>query len=255
VRVQTVFYKLLLPAVTLAVVAMAPSRVFATALPVDGNGILNISNLTGTLVGISNSCIDWANAGVCQTTTGIQDSVSGSDATQFNVGNTALDTIKDIPGGVSLPLVDFQTVDSPLAGGVVNFDLTSVVIPGALGNCASSAVFTTCSPAGSDFVLFQQTADQVAISFATNEIAYTGTSASGFTPYVGIFTTELSGKLPDGSDVNIPDILNYVAGGGTLTAAWSATESPVPEPSQFAFLFAAGLIGVVLYSRRRAAVN
>jgi len=66
----------------------------------------------------------------------------------------------------------------------------------------------------------------VAISFNTIEIAYTGSSATGFIPYQGLFTTQLSGPLPNGQPASIANILAYEAAGGTISSTWSATESP-----------------------------
>jgi PEP-CTERM motif len=228
----------------------------ATSIPLGGGGVLQLSNMTGVLVGVTNTCINWAYPAVCSAATSVQDSVSGSDAAVFTPGSTPQDTIKDLPAGVATPLVDFMTVQSPLAGGIVNFDLESIVIPGAFGDCTSGAVNSTCNPGGgSPFDLFQATANQVTVTFSMDEIAYTGTSASGSTPYVSIFTTQLSGTLPNGMTDTIPNILNYVAGGGAVTATWSGTQSPVPgtttpEPGTI-FLVGSGLIGLGAIGRRR----
>ena len=175
------------------------------------------------------------------------------DPTNFTSGSSALDTIKDLPSGVAVPLVDFETVQSPLAGGEVHFNLTSIVIPGAFGNCASAAVNTQCNiGGGSPFDLFQATANQVEISFTVNMIAYTGTSLSGSNPYEGIFSTTLSGTLPNNQPVTIPNILNFFAAGGTETSTWSAAESPLtasPDPQTF-LLLGSGLIGLSMFGRR-----
>ena len=122
-------------AAALVSATLATPNVFAAAIPVGGGGVLQLSNLTGQLVGVNASCINWGQPAACQTTTGIQDSVSGSDPALFTVGSTALDTIKDLPFGVATPLVGFMTVQSPLPGGQVLFDLNSLVVPGAFGNC------------------------------------------------------------------------------------------------------------------------
>ena len=252
---QALYQKLSITAVAMTVLVIAP-KASATPIPLGGGAVLNLSNMVGTLVGVSNTCINWGKPAVCQTATGIQDSVSGSDPGVFIVGSTALDTIKDLPVGVALPLVDFQTVQSPLPGGVVHFDLTAIQVPAtpAGNNCTTFALSAICSPGGgSPFTLFQQSANQVGISMALSENAYTGTSATGTTPYNAIFTTQLSGLLSNGNTVTIPNILALVGSGGTITATWSATESPlaaVPEPGQF-FLLGTGLIGLGLWKTRR----
>jgi hypothetical protein len=175
----------------------------------------------------------------------------------FTSGSTPQDTIKDLPAGVLLPLVDFETIQSPLPGGVVFFDLTAINIPAvpAGNNCTTFALNAICTPGGgSPFTLIQTSATQVSINFSVLMSAYTGTSASGTTPYQGIFTTQLSGSLPNGLPDTIPNILNFIAGGGVITSTWSASESPlgtVPEPYSFA-LVGVGLIGLSFLRRRRA---
>ena len=232
----------------------------ATPLPLGGGGVLQISNLTGDLLGLSNTCINWNSVAPCTNPPGsVQDSVSGQDPALFTVGSNALDTIKDLPAGVVTPLIDFNTVQSPLPGGVVHFDLTSIVIPAipAGNNCVTFALSAICNPGGgSPFTLFQQSANQVSISFSTTEEAYSGTSGVAYnaaTPYDGIFTSQLSGLLPNGQTDTIPNILAFLAGGGTITSTWSGTESPmtspVPEPASPSLL-GAGLIGLGVFSRK-----
>ena len=93
--------------------ALATPNVFATSLPIlIGGGVLQLGNLTGQLVGVTAGCINWGQPAACQTVTGIQDTVSGSDPGLFKVGSNALDTIKDLPAGVAVPLVGFMTVFS-----------------------------------------------------------------------------------------------------------------------------------------------
>ena len=252
---QALYQKVTITALALGVLAIAPSQASATPVPLGGGGVLNISNLVGTLVGVSNSCINWGYPNPCSVNTAVPDSVSGSDPSLFTVGTTG--TIKDLPIGVVLPLVDFQTVIGPL--GVVHFDLTAIQTPAtpAGNNCSTFALSAICAPGGgSPFTLFQQSANQVGISMAMSENAYLNTSGTGTTPYNAIFTTQLSGNLSNGQAVTIPNILSLIGGGGTITATWSATESPlsaVPEPSQF-FLLGSGLVGLGLWkSRQRSA--
>jgi hypothetical protein len=254
---QKMLKKVTITAAALAASIFVPGYLQATSIPIGGGGILQISNLPGQLVGVIGTCINWGIPAACQTTTGISDSVSGSDPADFIFPSTG--TIKDLPAGVATPLVDFETVESPLPGGTVFFDLTGIVIPGPFGDCSSAALNNSCNPGGgSPFDLLQVTADQVSVSFSVDEIAYTGTSATGSTPYDGIFTTQLSGDLPtvagnpfSGDADTIPDILDFFAAGGAITATWSATESPaaIPEPMSFVLL-GSGLVGMALWSRR-----
>jgi hypothetical protein len=205
------------------------------------------------MVGVNNTCINWAYPAACQNTTGIQDAISSGDPLAFTSGSTASDTIKDLLTSEILPLTDFETIQSPLAGGIVNFDLESIFIPGAFGNCASSSIGTSCNPGGgSPFDLLQDTANEVTVTFSVSMDAYTGSIATGFTPYVGIFSTNLSGNIPGTSlPFTVPNILTFIAGGGTITSTWSAQESAtVPEPSTMVLL-GAGLLFVGSATRLR----
>jgi len=238
---------------------LAVSNASATPIPLGGGaqaGIVSIDGLAGAFVGVNNTCINWGYPAACQTATGIQMEVSSLDPTVFTSGTSALDTIKDLPAGTT-SLTAWQTIQSPLPGGVVTFDFTGLVIPGASGDCTSSAINNSCTPATSPFTLTQKTANQVAVSFAVTENAYTGSNSTGVTAYNGLFSTTLSGLLPNGAVVTIPNILAFVAGGGTITSTWNAQESPiasptVPEPGTITmFLTGAGLLGISVFTKRR----
>jgi hypothetical protein len=111
-------------------------------------------------------------------------------------------------------------------------------------------------------VLTQGSPTQVSVSFSTNEIGYLGSSSTGSTAYVGIFTTQLSGDLtafgctgPNCADT-IGNILLWEAGAGhTIRSTWSGTESPVaptvPEPGTITMsLTGTGLLALSFFRKR-----
>ena len=265
---QTVFREFTLAAVGLTVLAMGPKEMFAAAIPLGGGGVLNAGNMTGGLFAITSNapCISFAGSSTCAgATTGI--SLSGTDPLFGTTG-----TIKDI--GTTVPITAFKTANLTIAGGPAIFDLESIATPIGLPACTFTTISGSCSTG--TFVFTQQSPNQVAFSFTTNEIGYLGLSGTGFTPYLGIFTTQLSGGLAGFGCVvggaqtctdTIGNILileataaqttaaglGAIGQSGTFKATWSTTESPTttatPEPISLV-LFGSGLVGVALYSRR-----
>lgn len=239
--------------------AVMPTNGYATALIIPDQGILTIGNQVGTLVGVSTSpaCIDWHGVGACSTTATTVE-VSGTSSI-FAVGTG---TIADILAGVP-ERTPFETVTGAgvETGNTINFNLTNLVTnTGAtVGNCASNAAFNSCTPAGSPFTLSEDsTGTQVTIQFSALLAAYTGASSTGTTAYRAVFTTQESGTLTGagacaGATANITTILTCEGAGGTVTATWSANESPiagVPEPYSMVLLGSA-LVSLALIRRRR----
>lgn len=227
------------------------------ATAVQSAPITGVVNLTGS-AGVSATAVDFFGNGAA----GCGDPALGTpgcflinapregDFLTLPVGQPG-GTIQDlqgppISGSISLP--SFMTFNN----GIV-FDLTRVVAGGA-PDCATvngSAANATCTPVingqVSPFVLTNSSNGANASVFFNVEVnAYLGSSATGFSQYIGAFNTPSAGK-------NIAGILADIANGKTISAAYSAnfvgTNADVPEPDSIA-LFAIGLIGIVAGSLR-----
>ena len=234
---QTGLYRSMVFALAGIALAISPSNIFATALPITDSGILQIANLQGTVAGITAvpNCINWGGGSTCVAGTTHQMGVSGS-SNLFSTTASATDQIKDLPSFPPPTLVDFQTVlgAGALAGQTINFDLVSIPTNGATtsGNCSSNAPLNSCTPAFSPYTFSMDVLGKsVKVQFSAVLNAYTGSSVSGSTPYVAVFTTEQAGTIVgvgacNGLAVNITNILACLAAGGTITGTWSAAEAP-----------------------------
>lgn len=268
-KLHTVAHRVTTLAIAFGAMAYLSSNLFATIINTSGGAILNIANTPGTLVGVTSApgCISWAGSTTCSGANPEPMSVSGSDAVVYQIPSTG--TIKDLPASLTLPLTDFETVNGGTGGaGTVHFDLTGIVNPATQG-------FTPCvvppasepNPCSTGTFLFtQNSSTQVGISFTVNMEAYTGTSGTSpglydaATPFVGLFSTTISGTLDTGDAsgscvsqvATISNILSCESTGGTVKATWSAAESPsgTPEPASCA-LMGSGLIGLAFLLRRR----
>jgi hypothetical protein len=224
-------------------------------------GVYNINNIGGQMVGVSNACINWSSTITCPTTPpapsyGDQGTGDGGASPVFTTVNG---TIKDLVASFGFPVVGFETAGSNQ--GLVTFDLTSLAaaVAGPGNNCTTFAVGAICVPPGSSFTLDQTGATSISISLQVNLEAYTGgssgTNYSAATPYVGVFTTQISGTINNlGVTADtIPNILAFLNANPTnaVTSTWSATESPVgaPEPMTF-FLMGSGLLGAAVLGKR-----
>ncbi|MCU1257892.1 MAG: hypothetical protein JWO80_777 [Bryobacterales bacterium] len=177
---------------------------------------------------------------------------TGSFATASGTNGGILDLAPPIVGAKNV--VSFMT----FANGVT-FDLTNIPLAGT-PTCSSvdpTQGGVSCVPGASGFRLTNGpgtgpngtgTATSVGIQFTVGLNGYTGTSASGFTPYIGIFTTQVAGQ-------NAQDVLNTLAaGGGTgiFVHSYSGSFSPaaaIPEPASL-LLMGAGLLGFSVIGRR-----
>ncbi len=229
--------------------AIGPVHIFAAAIPTADGGSLNLVNKAPLLVGVTtvSPCINFGGGAICTPGQSFQMTVSSGSSADFSAVASATDQMMDISTFPPPNLVNFQTVagGTAVAGATVHFYLTQMVLTNGglgFGDCSSSAANLPnnhCSPAFSPFTFAEDSSGtQVTIQFSVLMNAYTGSSLTGTTPYRGIFTTQQSGTLVgtgacSGITANITNILNCQAANGTITATWSAAESPIPGPPAF----------------------
>jgi hypothetical protein len=166
--------------------------------------------------------------------------------TPLTVGGTIQDLVNPPISGANF-LSGFITFSNGIF-----FDLTYIV-PGGAAPCDAALVNNanySCTPViggvTSPFTLTNSSdASNASVFFNVQVDAYTGTAATGTTPYVGAFNTPSAGK-------NIAGILQDINSGATVNAAYSANfvGSDVPEPGTIALL-GIGLGAIVLGSFRR----
>jgi hypothetical protein len=230
--------RIALAPVFVAGLIFGPARAFGTALPAlpPGDGGLLLMHWNNIGIGTAPLCITWIGATNCVGSTSSIGVISISPL--FELLSPA-GTIKDI--GAAVPLIDFVTVMGGrlVSGALVYFDLVSVPTNGSVtaGNCGSNLPLNTCTPALSPFTYSEDiTGNQVTISSAALMNGYTGTSASGSTPYMARFSTNLSGTIIgsgacNGLVVNITNVLSCEAAGGKVGGAWSGVAAPQPPPA------------------------
>lgn len=246
-----------------AILIMMTGSAGATALPVNPlnfgscpvatSGCLNGSGLSVQV--LANSCINFYD-GNTPDTCGVPGDTffnSGPSDTSIFTLNTTSGTTKDLIFGTIPPIIAFLTQPGPL--GTVTFDLESVV-PSSQPACAANQASGACSAgvftlvqqdtAGSNCPAGYATCGHVGVAFAFTADAYTGTMASGFTPYQIDYSSQFNNET-------IGDLVAKASGTNGITNSVSFTANPVsnvPEPTGF-LLIGFGLIGVALVARRR----
>jgi hypothetical protein len=255
--------KLRLAGLAITALAMSSTNLIATALPLGDGGILQITNLAGSAVGLTTvpTCFNWGGGSTCAGAAH-QFSVSGSSA-DFSTASSSTNQIKDLAGFGAVSSFETVAGGADVGSATVTFDLTSIPTKSStVGNCASNAPLNTCSPAGSPFTLSEgASGTQLELTFSALLNGYTGTSLSGNTAYLAIFATQFAGTFNgtgacSGVAANITNFLNCEAAGGTVITSWSAVESPtnattgVPEPNGFGLLVPI-LAGMAWFRSRR----
>jgi len=182
--------------------------------------------------------------------------------------NAAVNTIQDLPtppnplsGPDAIP--GFIKFDNGAGAGGITFDLTTI-LPGTGPDCTTinmnvgGASCTIYTPFGvSPYTLTNNlTATAVTVGASMYFNGYSGNPANGTTPYIGVFSTQVSSLLVQGNPnpinpVDIATIFNVIINGGETTSTWNASFAPlVPEPAAFV-LAGLGLMGIGFLRRRR----
>ena len=256
--------KLAIACVSMASVSFATTLTgFGTAFLQAGNGSVVVSGN-----GATGGCIIWYNAGnppnTCPTTGNGNLTVQGGSSAPFFVGDPG--TITNLNFNAIFPLIDFIVIDNtPRTPASIHFDLTDIRFNGstAIGGCTGAAATSpgiSCTPANSPFQLTNGLAnptshlvDTVTVSLTVDAYGYTGSSGVNYnaaTLYIGTISTQQAIQ-----GANIKSILDTIAAGGSVNAAWAGTftpfaTTPTPEPAAFALL-GTGLLGLGLVNRKR----
>lgn len=243
---RTMLALIIVAVVSLAVVGVAS----ASAIPTAGGGILNGGNLSvevnGAAAGAGGPCINFFNGNT-------PDACPPSSTDTFTLDGPS-DPIFGTPGTTTGTTHDFvlaNQVGSAYTGGTgflaingFSFDITSIVVPNA-SPCPPVGTPGVCSV--SDFTLTQTDPSHVLIGFSANGIGYSGTSASGSTPYTFSWTSQ----FPNETVADILAKANATPLGITDSVSFTGTPLPgVPEPAAFV-LAGIGLLGIGAFGRRR----
>jgi len=250
---------------------MLAGSLLAMGIPVLAAPITGVVNIGGATAAVTAGAIDFygpgaASGALCANpglgTVGCFSATEPSTGNFANLPPTFAGVIKDLQGPPitgSISLTDFIVFNN--LSNPVHFDLTSVIAGGA-PNCSTvngNAPNVQCTPylPGNVVTPFIVTnspdGTSASVFFNVRVNAYTGSIGTGFTPYIGTFSTPSSGS-------NIAAIVaDFSQPGGQRVAAYSANFTPVaesgqvPEPGTVTLLGVGALaIAFGAYRRKRA---
>jgi len=231
----------------------------ASATVITGTVFLGNASVLVIGNGGPGSCIDFYTSGsptTCATTPAVipvTSYVQSGSSSNFTPGQNG--TIQDLNSGTTA-LTDFITVNN-LGAPFYMFDLVDIRVntnPANAVGCTTNSTVAgdTCQPVGSPFQFINGNtvggipSNTVGVTLTFDAEGYSGTSASGETPYTGVFTTQLPG--------NIQSVLNTVGTpGGFETSSMSLELFPgtaTPEPATFGSI-GAGLLCLSFLIRKR----
>ncbi len=256
-------------AFVMATVLLTSGTASATMIPLGGGGIFNGGGLSvqvnGAGAGVGGPCINFF-------TTSSPDGCPPSSPNTFILNGPA-DPIFGTPNVTTGTTNDFiasqQTStapgNQPYTGGTAfltlngfTFDIQTISVPNVVA-CPPGTIPGSCSFGDFTFTQLDMltsgascpggsgTCGHVLVGFAAGGIGYSGTSASGSTPYTFSWSTQFQNET-------ITDLItkaNSGPGGITASVSFGATPNAaaIPEPDALA-LVGAGLLGLGMLGRK-----
>ena len=253
-------------AFVMALVLLTPGTASATMIPLGGGGIFNGGGLSvqvnGAAAGPGGPCINFY-------TGNVPDSCPPSTPNSF-ILNGPSDPIFGTPGVTTGMTNDFVAANQPsmapgnqpylngtafLTLNGFTFDIQTITVPNVMpcppgttpGSCsAGDFTFTQLdmSSSGAACPGGTGTCGNVLVGFAAKGIGYSGSSATGFTNFTFVWSTQ----FPNETTTDLLAKANATPAGITNSVSFTAT-GIIPEPDVFA-LVGGGLLALGLMGRR-----